>query len=130
MNRQTSQARMAALMVLATYHASGPSTAESATWPVATQYFGDLWGRRHRRQQRFVCRRLSAHRSATRRSRWARRARSFWRTTCSVLERDLCTIDEAIVDGDTIAISWQASGTNDGAYGYLPATHKAVTGRA
>ena len=37
------------------------------------------------------------------------------------------TIDEAIVDGDTIAISWQASGTNDGTYGYLPATHKAVT---
>ncbi len=37
------------------------------------------------------------------------------------------TLDAVAVEGDTIAICWTAHGVNDGSFGYLPATNKAMT---
>lgn len=37
------------------------------------------------------------------------------------------TIDAVVVGGDTVAVCWTARGTNDGSYGFLPATNKPLT---
>lgn len=133
MNRKTSVRLVLAatlmMLAMAPMHAwAGPSTAEN-NLAVATHYFSDLWGNGDIAGggaiiadgfQR-VDRSNAAHPLG-------KAGTLFLADYLHTAFSDVTfTIDDAIVDGDTIAVSWQASGTNDGAYGYLPATHKAVT---
>lgn len=118
-----------ALMVsiMAPMHAAaGPSAAES-NLDVATRYFTDVWGKAEAGQAIIADDFQRVDRSSP--------THPLGRTGTLFLAAYLhsgfsdvaFTIDEAVVDGDTIAIIWQAHGTNDGSYGFLPATNRAVT---
>lgn len=133
MNRQTALRLVLTatlvMLAMAPMHASaGPSTAVS-NLVVATHYFNDLWGNGD------VAGSGAMIADDFQRIDRSNPAQPLGKAGTLFLADYLhtafsnvsFTIDEAIVDGDTIAISWQASGTNDGGYGYLPATHKAVT---
>ncbi len=133
MNRQTALRLVLAatlvMLAMAPMHASaGPSTAES-NLAVATQYFSDLWGNGDIAGSGAIV--ADDFQRVDRSNPAQPLGKAGTLFLADYLHRAFSnvtfTIDEAIVDGDTIAISWQASGTNDGAYGYLPPTHKAVT---
>lgn len=121
----------AALIVLAIapMHASASLSTAESNLAIATQYFGDLWGKGDVGGSHAIV--ADDFQRVDRSNPDHPLGKAGTLFLADYLHRAFSnvtfTIDQAIADGDTIAISWQTSGTHDGTYGYLPATHKAVT---
>lgn len=110
-------------------HASaGPSAAES-NLAVATQYFTNLWSNGDLDGSRAIIADGFHHVDRSNPAHPLGKAGTLF--LADHLRRGFSNvayvIDAAVVDGDTVAVAWRASGTHDGTYGFLPATNKTLS---
>lgn len=120
---------VAALLLLAPMVASAGPVAVDANAALAEQYFGDLLSKGDMTVGKAILapefQRIDRSQGAT------PLGKAGTLFLADYLHRSFpdvtFTIDAVVVKDDTIAICWTARGTNDGSFGYLPATHTPLT---